>query len=126
MMKVNPKIKEVIDEIAKEAVNHFNTDKAFHAVRIRKLYRLFRSQLTEEEQLFIVMYFLESLHYKNTLVDPETLITASNIKLRTIFFIVISVIFIMIAFALLFKTNSSLNFISDIFSHVIAAIQLAK
>jgi hypothetical protein len=125
-MKVNPKIKETLDEIAKEAVNHFNSDKAFHAVRIRKLYRLFRSQLTEEEQLFVVIYLLESLHYKNTLVDPETLITASNIKLRTIFFIVISVIFIMITFGLIFKTNSSLNFISDTFSHILTAIQLVK
>jgi hypothetical protein len=125
-MKVNPKIKETLDEIAKESVNHFNSDKAFHAVRIRKLYRLFRSQLTEDEQLFIVIYLLESLHYKNTLIDPETLITASNIKLRTIFFIVISVIFIMIAFGLIFKTNSSLNFISDTFSHILSAIQLAK
>jgi hypothetical protein len=125
-MKVNPKIKETLDEIAKETINHFNSDKAFHAVKIRKLYRLFISQLTEEEQLFVVIYLLESLHYKNTLVDPETLITASNIKLRTIFFTVISIIFIMVAFALLFKTNSSLNFISDTFSHVLAAIQLAK
>jgi hypothetical protein len=125
-MKVNPKIKETLDEIAKETINHFNSDKAFHAVKIRKLYRLFISQLTEEEQLFVIIYLLESLHYKNTLVDPETLITASNIKLRTIFFTVISIIFIMVAFALLFKTNSSLNFISDTFSHVLAAIQLAK
>jgi hypothetical protein len=125
-MKVNPKIKETLDEIAKESVNHFNSDKAFHAVKIRKLYRLFRSQLTEEEQLFVVIYLLESLHYKNTLVDPETLITASNIKLRTIFFIVISVIFIMITFGLIFKTNSSLNFISDTFSHILTAIQLVK
>jgi hypothetical protein len=125
-MKVNPKIKEAIDEIAKETVNHFNTDKTFHAIRIRKLYRLFKSQLTEEEQLFIVIYFLENLHYKNTLVDPETLITASNIKLRTIFFIMISVIFIMVAFALLFKSNPSLNIVLETFSHIFEAIRLTE
>jgi hypothetical protein len=125
-MKVNPKIKETLDEIAKESINYFNSDKTFHAIKIRKLYKLFRSQLTEEEQLFVVIYLLENLHYKNSLTDPETLITASNIKLRTIFFTVISVIFVMIVSALLFKTNSSLNFISDTFSHVLAAIQLVK
>jgi len=123
-MKVNPKIKEVIDEIAKEAVNHFNSDNKFKVSRLRKIYKFFKTNLTEDEQLYIVAYVLESLHYKNTLVDPETLITASNIKLRFIFFIVISIIFIMIVFAILFKTNSSLNFIVDTFNHIFSAIQL--
>jgi hypothetical protein len=32
----------------------------------------------------------------------------------------------MITFGLIFKTNSSLNFISDTFSHILTAIQLVK
>jgi len=124
-MKVNPKIKEVIDEIAKETVIHFNSDKSFKVSKLRKLYRFFKNNLTEEEQLYIIYHILENIHYKNILVDPETLITVSNIKLRYIFFIVVSVIFVMVVFAILFKTNPTLNHILEIFSNVISIIKFA-
>jgi hypothetical protein len=123
-MKVNPRIKEVLDEISKETVVFFNTEFPDKRIaKLRKIYRFFRNNLTEEEQLYVINYLLENIHYKNILIDPDTLITASNIKLRYVFSIVVSTIVVMIVFAILFRTNSSLNFIVEVLENLLSAIK---
>jgi sugar-specific transcriptional regulator TrmB len=125
-MKVNPKIKEVLDEISKETVVFFNTDSPIKKSKLRKIYRFFKRNLTEEEQLYVINYLLENIHYKNVLIDPETLIITSNIKLRFIFSIVVSTIIVMVVFAMLFNTNSSLNFVVEVLKNLLSAINFAK
>ena len=107
-MKVNPKIRAVLDEIAKDAVTHANTP-AKNYKHCRRLLRVFSSTLTEQERIYIVSMLFEMVHYKNVMVDPDNLLTISNIKLRTILFTFLLGMVFLVSGAVLFRSNHSLN-----------------
>lgn len=82
-MKVNPKIKEFLNEITKEAINFGNTPIGGPKRNIiRKYIRFFKENLTEEEQIYLIYCLLELNHYKNLIIDPEHLNTIYNIKFK--------------------------------------------
>lgn len=107
-MKVNPKLRAVLDEIAKDAVTQANTP-ARNYKHYRRLLRVFNSALTEQERIYIVSTIFEMIHYKNVMVDPDNLLTISNIKLRTILFTFLLGMVFLVSGALLFRSNHSLK-----------------
>jgi len=112
-MIINKKIKEFIIEVAAETVKHNNTPNTQRKY-IRKLYHFFDKQLNEEEKIFLLTYFLEQIHYKNLMTDPDNMIHMHNIKMRTaslIFFWIVITIFIV---SVLIIPNSPLGFILNI------------
>ena len=105
-MRVNRKIKETLSEISKETVKlHNEPDQQLRY--LRRVVGIYQNQLTEEERIFVVKYFLELLHYRNLSIDPDNMLTISNIRIRTIFFVFICTVMTMIVAAALFKTNTS-------------------
>lgn len=122
-MIVNRKIKEMFKEISVETVKYMNS-KDTERKYIRRLLNIFKTQLNEEEQIFIVKTILEFIHYKNIVIDPDTIITAANIKLRTYFFIFVLIIIGMFTVAILFKTNESLNEIVPLILNVLRVMGL--
>jgi len=117
-MIVNKKIKEMFKEISSETIKYMNS-KDSERKYIRRLLNIFKTQLNEEEQIFIVKTILEFIHYKNIVTDPDTIITTANIKLRTYFFIFVLTIIGMLTGAILFKTNESLNEIVSLILNVL-------
>lgn len=105
-MRVNRRIKETLSEIAKETVKlHNEPDQQLKY--IRRISSIFQNHLSEEERIFLIKYLLDLLHYRNLSIDPDNMLTISNIRIRTIFFVFISTVIAMIVAAALFKTNTS-------------------
>ena len=106
-MRVNRRIKETLSEISKETIKlHNEPDQQLRY--LRRIVSIYQGHLTEEERIFIVKYFLELLHYRNLSIDPDNMLTISNIRIRTIFFVFICTVIAMIFAAALFKTNTSI------------------
>lgn len=111
-MNINPKIKLTLAEIAEQSVKYANTKdarKRYH----RKLLKLFKESLSEDEQLYVFNNILEEITYKNIMVDPDNLLTLANIKLRTILGIFVMVILTMAVGSYLFGTNEQVTLIGD-------------
>lgn len=125
-MIVNPKIKEFLELISKETINFENSKFIDIPKRnmLKRFVKFYKEHLSEDEQVFVMYYLLHNLNYKNLLIDPETILTIHNIKLRTIFFIVVGVIISLIFAAILFRTNDSLNRIIDILGHILDVVKL--
>jgi hypothetical protein len=81
---INKKINDALAEISAKSVSYGNS-KDERRKYIRRLLNLYTKHLSEDEQIYLVSYLLENIHFKNVLIDPETMLTANNIKLRTIF-----------------------------------------
>lgn len=106
-MRINRRIKETLSEISKETVKlHNEPDQQLRY--IRRIVGVYQNQLTEEEQVLVSKYLLELLHYRNLSIDPDNMLTISNIRIRTIFFVFICTVMTMIVAAALFKTNTSI------------------
>jgi len=111
-MNINPKIKLTLAEIAEQSVKYANTKdarKRYH----RKLLKLFKESLSEDEQLYVFNNILEEITYKNIMVDPDNLLTLANIKLRTILGIFVMVILTMAVGSYLFGTNEQVTLIGN-------------
>lgn len=105
-MRINRRIKQTLSEIAKESVKlHNEPDQQLRY--IRRIVGIYQNHLTDEERVFLIKYILDLLHYRNLSIDPDNMLTISNIRIRTIFFIFVCCIILMIAAAILFKTNTS-------------------
>ena len=112
-MVVNPKIKLLFAEIATKSQDLANK-KDEHRKYINKLVKLYTTKMSEEEQIFIATMLFEQLHFKNIVVDPETMVAMNNVKHRTYFIIFALMSLTMVIGAGLFKTNSSLNDLLDV------------
>lgn len=105
-MRINRRIKQTLSEIAKESVRlHNEPDQQLKY--IRRILGIYQNHLTDEERVFLIKYIIDLLHYRNLSIDPDNMLTISNIRIRTIFFIFVCSIVLMIAAAVLFKTNTS-------------------
>lgn len=112
-MRVNRRIKETLSEIAKESVKlHNEPDQQLKY--LRRVMGIYHSHLSEEEKVFVVKYMLELLHYRNLSIDPDNMLTISNIRIRTIFFVFVCSVMGMVIAAALFKTNTSLLYIGNL------------
>lgn len=113
-MRTNPRIKQTLSEIAKESVSLHN-DPERQTKHIRRMVKMFDKHLSEEEKIFLVTYLMDMLHYRNLSIDPDNMLTISNIRIRTIFFVFICTVVLMIAAAALFKTNTSVMHLGNMF-----------
>lgn len=112
-MNVNPKIKLVLAEIAESSVKYANSRDDGRRYN-RKLLRLFKERLSEDEQLYIIRVMLDQLSYRTIVTDPDNVITIGNVKLRTQFMIfILSSCFLVLA-SYLFGSNGDVKFIGDI------------
>lgn len=122
-MIVNPVIKNLFKDISNQSIIYANTpdkDRKYN----KKLLKVFKEHLTEEEQLYVLKSMIESLHYKNIVTDPDNVLQLHNIRLRTFMFIFFLVsLFLLLATALL-KNNEGINSIVDIFSSIFKLINL--
>lgn len=111
-MNVNPKIKLMLAEIAEQSIKYANKKDERKKYQ-RKLLKLFKQSMSEDEQLYVLNNILEEISYKNIIADPENMLTVGNIKLRSHFMIfVMSVIGLLLA-SYLFGTNDEIKAIGD-------------
>lgn len=107
-MLVTENIKSTFKDIGQQTVNYLNKPddcRKYH----KRLLKIFRENLTEEEQLFVMKALFEHVHYKNIVTDPDNVILLHNIKLRTMLMGFLGTTIVLIISAILFKTNDSLN-----------------
>lgn len=89
-MIINKKINDTLSEISIKSVEYGNSPES-RRLYMKRMLKIFNESLSEEERIFFLSYVLDNLHYKNILIDPETMLTANNIKLRS-FFLIFTVI----------------------------------
>lgn len=115
-MKVNPKIREILNEISTKSFE-FSNDCVKNKKYLRKILRIFKDQLTEDEQIYVLHTLLELLHYKNITIDPEMVITMDNIKLRHYFTVMLTVFgFIVLLGIVFFQTGVLTAFLEKLLS----------
>lgn len=124
-MKVNPEIKQVLATISKESVRLANNPTA-HYRYIRRIVRVYENHLKEEDKIYLMNTILELIHYKSVLLDPENMMQAANIRIRTIFFVAVMIVMVIIVAGIVLKTNDSLNGLVDYFRTISKAISLTK
>ena len=111
-MNVNPKIKLMLAEIAEQSVKYDNTKDERKKYQ-RKLLRLFKQSMSEDEQLYVLNTILEEISYKNIIADPDNMLTVGNIKLRSHFMIFVMSIIVLLLASYLFGTNEEIKAIGD-------------
>lgn len=124
-MKVNPEIKKALSAIASESIKLANNP-TVHYRYVRRILRVYEKHLKEEDKVFLMNTLLEMVHYKSALLDPENMLQAANIKIRTIMFVTLMVLGVLIVAGMIFRTNDSLNGIVDYFLTIARAISLTK
>ena len=111
-MNVNPKIKLMLAEIAEQSIKYANTKDERKKYQ-RKLLKLFKQSMSEDEQLYVLNTILEEISYKNIIADPENMLTVGNIKLRSHFMIFVMSIIVLLLASYLFGTNDEIKAIGD-------------
>lgn len=122
-MLINPKIKDTLKEIARQSVTYGNypdKDRKY----LRKLLKIMKEQLTEEEQIYVMKSLLESLHYKNIVTDPDNVLQIYNLRLRSIMMVTFMVGLLMLLAAGLFNTNSAIDSILTIFGDMFKILSI--
>ena len=115
-MKINPEIKTALSVIAKASVKYHN-ETTSHTRYIRRLLKVFDNHLTEEERIYVIFAIAELVHYRNLAVDPDNMVTISNIKLRSTFFVFLSTIVVLVIAVVLFSSRNGLNDILPMLLH---------
>ena len=122
-MIVNTSIKSLFKDISKQTVSYSNTpdkDRKYN----KRLLKIFKENLTEEEQLYVMKSLFESIHYKNIVTDPDNVLQLHNIKLRTFTFIFFMVSLFVVLVSFLLKNNDSLNSLLEIFTNIFKLLSL--
>lgn len=122
-MIVNKKIKDALKEITEQNVKYMNTPDKERKYLVRLL-GVFKNTLTEQEQIFIFKIILEQMHYRNIITDPDNIVQIHNIKLKTITYVFLLTVIVILLVAALFKVNESLNGILDMFGNVLKLLSL--
>ncbi len=124
-MKINPEIKATLERISEAAVNMAN-DPDKHFKFIRRITRVYDNHLNEEERAYLMTTILEMVHYRNVVTDPEVIMQAANIKMKTMMFVFIMAFILILVAGVVFKTNDSLAGLSDYMFTIFKAISLTK
>ena len=111
-MNVNPKIKLMLAEIAEQSIKYANKKDERKKYQ-RKLLKLFKQSMSEDEQLYVLNNILEEISYKNIIADPENMLTVGNIKLRSHFMIFVMSVIVLLLASYLFGTNDEIKAIGD-------------
>lgn len=122
-MIVTKKIKDTLKEITQQNIKYMNTpDK--ERKYLKRLLGVFKNTLNEEEQLFVFKIVLEQMHYRNMITDPDNIVQIHNIKLKTISYVFLLTIVVILLVAALFKVNDSLNGLISMFGNVLKLLAL--
>lgn len=124
-MKVNPEIKNALSAISSESIKLANNP-TVHYQYIRRILRIYEKHLKEEDKVYLMNTLLEMIHYRTAMLDPETMLQAANIKMRTIMFTAMMVVAVILVAGVVLKTNDSINGIVDYFLTIAKAISLTK
>lgn len=116
-MRINPQIRGLFKDISTKSVEHANNPSPDYKY-LRRLLKVYDTQLSEEERIYLLKMAMELIHYRNVMVDPDNLLVLSNIRLRTYMFIFVLAVLAMVIGATLFKTNSTLNGLIDMLSRM--------
>lgn len=122
-MIVNKKIIEAFREISEQNIKYMNTPDKDRKYLVRLL-DIFKKNLTEQEQVFIFKVILEQIHYRNIITDPDNIIQIHNVKLKTITYVFILTVSVVLLTAVLFKVNESLNGVVETFGHILKLLSL--
>lgn len=120
-MIVNPKLKQLFNEIEKESIKYSNTpdhEKKY----LRKLLIVFKESLTEDEQLYVFKNIVEFFHYKNIITDPDNILQLHNIKMRTYTYVMFLCVIVVLVVASVIKDSDSINYITTLFSNIFRII----
>lgn len=124
-MKVDPVIKQTITAVSARTVELAN-DPTAHFKYLRRLIRFCGKNFSDEEKAYIAGTLLEMIHYKSIVTDPEMILQASNIKMRTVMFTFAMTWVTIIIIGFVFKTNESLSDITDYVFTIFKALSLSK
>lgn len=122
-MMVNPKIKELLQEISNKSIEYGNEpdkDRKY----LKRMLNIFNKQLTDDEQLFVFKLMLEQIYYKNIIADPDNINQLNNIRLKTYSYIFLLSLLFLVVTAGLFKVNDSLNNIGNSILNIMKVLTL--
>lgn len=122
-MIINPAIKGLFKEVSTQSIAYANTPDKERKYN-RRLLKLFKEELTEDEQLYVMKSLFESLHYKNIVTDPDNVLQLHNIRLRTFTFGFFIVALFVLLLSALFKFNTSLSGLIGVFSNIMKIINV--
>ena len=109
-MMISKKIKETFKEINEQNVKYMNTPDKERKYLVRLL-GVFKNTLTEQEQIFIFKIILEQIHYRNIITDPDNIVQIHNIKLKTITYVFLLTVILILLVAALFKVEVNFHFV---------------
>lgn len=107
-MIINPVLKAALDAIAQASIRYHNNP-ALHDRYIKRILKVYDQHLSQEERVYVFYSLLELVHYRNLAVDPDNMITISNVRIRTLFFVFVATIIAMVLAAVLFKPDSAVG-----------------
>lgn len=113
-MRVNKTIKKTLSEIAKETNISLNEPSSKRQY-VKRLLDVFKRQLTNDEQVSLVIFLLEQLSYKNIVTDPDNMLTIGNVKNRTIFLVFSLTVVVLLLVSYLFSKDSRFTQMVDHF-----------
>lgn len=120
---VNPTIKNTLKEIAKQSVAYGNTNDPSRRY-YRRMLRVFKTHMTEDEQIYLLKSVMESLHYKNIVTDPDNVIQMHNLQMRKYFLFFLLFVAGLILVAFIFGKNESLQDIATSFGNIIKLLSI--
>jgi hypothetical protein len=113
-VRVNKTIKKTLSEIAKETNISLNEPSSKRQY-VKRLLDVFKRQLTNDEQVSLVIFLLEQLSYKNIVTDPDNMLTIGNVKNRTIFLVFSLTVVVLLLVSYLFSKDSRFTQMVDHF-----------
>ena len=122
-MIVNPYIKMIFKEISAQSIANMNSadmDRKYH----RRLLKIYKEQLTEDEQIYLLKSLLESLNYRTIVTDPDNVLTLHTIKLKNVTYTFFLTIVVIIIAAALFKTNEALNGVFSVLTNAVKLLSI--
>lgn len=122
-MRVNKQIKEVLSAISRESVTLHNDPKK-QTRYMRRMIRVYNTHLSDEERIYLLTALLDMLHYRNIAVDPDVILAINNVRLRSLFFVFMGTVVLMIVGAGLFRYNTSIGSIISVFTNFIKMFSL--
>lgn len=107
-MIINSAVKTLFKEIARQSLSYSNQpdkDRKY----LRRLVQIYKNQLTEDEQVYILRLVLEAVTYKSIITDPDNILLIHNIKLRTYSYLFLLTCILVGVISVSFKMNDYLN-----------------
>lgn len=122
-MKINTKIRETFKEISRSSIE-YNNQTDIDRKYFKRFLKIFKEELTEDEQVYVMRTIFEFVHYKSIITDPDNIIQIHNLKLRSVTFMFILSTMFLIIIAMIFDVNDGLNNIVTMLGNVFKLLSL--